>query len=71
MFADNSQHVSKRARFLSDDESSGGSDAESTDLGLLKVNAEYATRFEHNKKREERQKRKTLPNIIWLYTAAL
>lgn len=56
---------SKKSRKLLDDESSSDSGDESggvpigkpsEDLGF-KVNEDYARRFEHNKKREELQKR--------------
>lgn len=43
----------KRAKFLSDDE-------DDQDQGVsLTINKEFAARFEHNKKREEKQKRKS------------
>lgn len=32
----------------------------------LKINEEYARRFEHNKKREERQRRACWPNLFEL-----
>lgn len=42
------------------DEADSGSESNSGDADGqgLKINEEYARRFEHNKKREERQKRK-------------
>lgn len=52
---------SKKAKLI--DESDEGSDAES---GVtLKVNEDYARRFEYNKKREEQHKRKSLFTVWW------
>lgn len=46
------ERPAKRAKFLSDDE---GSDSEGGDGGVsLTINAEFAKKFEYNKKREER-----------------
>lgn len=55
----------KKSLFEDDDDESSGSDEDSEDGGakladssaVFKINEEYARRFEHNKKREERQKR--------------
>lgn len=45
---------------LFDEASSGSEDiAGDADGKDLKINEEYARRFEHNKKREERQRRKS------------
>ncbi|TKX23539.1 hypothetical protein C1H76_4051 [Elsinoe australis] len=55
-----SERPSKRAKLLSDDESSSSSDEAGgvalTNGSGLKINEEYAKRFEHNKKREERHR---------------
>lgn len=50
-------------KLLDDDSSDSGDDAGGVSLGQspdasFKVNADYAKRFEYNKKREEVQKRK-------------
>lgn len=50
----------KRAKFLSDDEESDVEGLNGVALSngdSFKVNEEYAKRFEHNKKREEKQRR--------------
>ena len=47
------ERPAKRAKLLSDDESSA---SEPGDFSTLKVNEEYAKRFEHNKKREEKHR---------------
>lgn len=56
------ERPSKRAKFLSDDESSD-SDVEgtngvslNTDAASFSINEDYAKRFEYNKKREEKQR---------------
>ncbi|KAI7305280.1 hypothetical protein KC315_g14769, partial [Hortaea werneckii] len=58
----------KRAKLLSDDEASSSEDESGKKAGValpsqpdeaqngFKINAEYAKRFEHNKKREERHR---------------
>lgn len=53
--------MAKKDLFDGDDSGSEdiGAGADSTDL---KINEEYARRFEHNKKREEKQRRK-LPAV--------
>jgi protein KRI1 len=53
----------KMRKLLDDDSSDSGDDAGGVSLGKspeagFKVNAEYAKRFEYNKKREEVAKRK-------------
>ncbi|KAF4555687.1 KRI1-like protein [Elsinoe fawcettii] len=55
------ERPAKRTKLLSDDEdsSASGDDAGGvplTDDGSLKINEEFAKRFEHNKKREERHR---------------
>jgi len=58
----------KRTKLLSDDE---GSDVEGTfdggvplaDNNILNINKDFAQRFEHNKKREEKQRR-TYPSLL-------
>lgn len=61
---DASIRPSKRLKMLSDDERSSNSGSESSedqasDVPALSINAEYAQRFEHNKKRDELQRRKS------------
>jgi protein KRI1 len=59
------ERPAKKTKLLdnTDDE---GSDSEDDGVALepLKVNEEYAARFEHNKKRAERQRR-TYEMLIW------
>jgi hypothetical protein len=56
------ERPAKKAKLLDDsDEESGNEDG-----GVaLKVNEEYAKRFEHNKKRAERHRRKPNPILIF------
>lgn len=49
---------------LFDDAESGG-EAEGV---ALKINEDYARRFEHNKKREERQRRKSFDALLFCET---
>ncbi|KAG8630617.1 hypothetical protein KVT40_002236 [Elsinoe batatas] len=55
-----SERPAKRAKLLSDDEASSSGDEAGgvplTNGDGLKINEEFARRFEHNKKREERQR---------------
>jgi len=59
----------KRTKLLSDDE---GSDVEGifdggvplVDNNILNINKEFAQRFEHNKKREEKQRRTYLYHLL-------
>lgn len=56
--ASTAEPPSKRARFLSDDEDSDqeGSNGVALPDETLNINADYAKRFEYNKKREEKQR---------------
>ena len=49
----------KRMKLLSDDEAS---DSDANDAAKLSINQDFAKRFEHNKKREERQRRESSPS---------
>lgn len=63
----------KTANLLDDSDTS--SDEETGGVSLeepgFKINAEFAKRFEHNKKREERQKRKQINTILTLNYSVL
>ena len=55
-FADGEARPAKKTKLL--DDSDGGSDSETEAGGVsLKINEDYARRFEHNKKREEQHRR--------------
>ena len=47
----------KRAKFLSDDDDSEAEGTNDANHDLLNINKDFAQRFEHNKKREEKQRR--------------
>lgn len=49
------ERPAKRVRMLSDNEASD-SEESGADFATIKVNDEYAKRFQHNKAREERQR---------------
>lgn len=55
-FFTDTEKPSKKVKLLDSDseDSDGGVDINTSEL---KINEEYARRFEHNKKREERQRR--------------
>lgn len=65
----NMEPPAKKSRKLFDDDSSSDSGDESGGVPVnngvtFKVNEEYARRFEHNKKREELQKRASIRPIL-------
>ena len=65
----------KRTKLMLDDEDTSGEDGQNRDVSgeaylgaspprdYLKINKEYAKRFEHNKKREDQQRCKTSPPV--------
>lgn len=62
---------SKKMRKLLDEDSDSGDDAGGVPIGKspggsFKINEDYAKRFEHNKKREEVQKRMDCPES-WIH----
>lgn len=56
LFDDDEGSSSEVSTSASDDDSEDGGAKLEDDAGSLKINEEYARRFEHNKKREERQR---------------
>jgi len=60
-------HVSKRDLFegasSGEDPDDGGAQLDNDPAGF-RINQEYARRFEHNKKREERQRRKRAHTFV-------
>lgn len=61
-FADGDARPAKKTKLL--DDSDGDSDSDSEAGGVsLKINEDYARRFEHNKKREEQHRRTFLRTI--------